>query len=52
MKKYVVITESGLSVFESDSKRTCNAYLRQALQKGSAPGFLRIVTGKEFEKGI
>ena len=52
MKKYVVITKSGTDVFQSDSKWECNAYLKQALQKGSVPGFLRIVTRKEFEKGV
>lgn len=37
-----VVTESGLDVF-SGSKPQCKAYIRQALKKGSEPGFLRIV---------
>lgn len=45
MKNYNVITESGLVVF--DGKKTdCNAYLKQALKKGSPIGFLRIVEDK------
>ena len=43
MKKYTVVTASGCSVYESDSKRKCNAYLKQALEKGSPVGFLFIV---------
>ena len=41
MDKYIVITASGLDVF-SGSMRECNAYLKQALKKGSVPGFLAI----------
>lgn len=37
-----VVTESGLDVF-SGSKPQCKTYIRQALKKGSEPGFLRIV---------
>lgn len=37
-----VVTESGLDVF-SGNKPQCKAYIRQALKKGSEPGFLRIV---------
>ena len=37
-----VVTERGLDVF-SGSKPQCKAYIRQALKKGSEPGFLRIV---------
>lgn len=49
MKKYNVITASGLVVF--DGKKThCNAYLKQALKKGSPPGFLRIVEEKRVRK--
>lgn len=44
MKKYyIVITETGLNVFESYSKRKCLAYIRQAIEKGSKPGFLSIL---------
>ena len=49
MKTYNVITESGLSVF-SGKKTHCNAYLKQALKKGSPPGFLRIVEEKKGRK--
>lgn len=49
MKKYVVITASGLPVFESDHKRPCKAYIKNALERGSKPGFLSIVEGKELE---
>lgn len=49
MKKYTVITASGFSVYESDSKRMCNVYLKQALEKGSPVGFLSIVKLKEKE---
>lgn len=45
-EKCNVITESGLIVF-SGNKTQCNAYLKQALKKGSAPGFLRIERGGE-----
>lgn len=48
MKKWEVVTASGMSVFEGN-KRECNAYLKQALKKGSEPGFLRIV---ENTKGV
>jgi hypothetical protein len=41
-KNYVVVTKSGLSVFESNSKPMCRAYIRQAVKKGSKPGFLSI----------
>ena len=46
MKKYVVVTSSGLPVYESDSKRMCNAYLKQAISKGAPAGFLSVITGK------
>lgn len=42
MKKYRVITTSGLVVYESDSKRLCNAYVKQAVAKGSPVGFLKV----------
>ena len=41
-KKYTVVTETGLDVFESNSKLMCRAYIRQAVKKGSKPGFLSI----------
>lgn len=45
-----VVTETGMVVF-SGSKPHCKGYLRQALEKGSKPGFLRIVRArKEREK--
>ena len=50
MKNYVVITENWSEVF-SGKKTECNAYLKQALKKGSPPGFLRIVLEKEYLKG-
>ncbi len=37
-----VVTDIGLQVF-AGTKPQCKAYLRQALAKGSPPGFLRIV---------
>lgn len=43
MKKFVVLTPSGLPCFESDSRRTCNAYVRQAELKGAASGSLKVV---------
>ena len=48
MKKYLVLTGYGFGApcFESDSKRECNAYLRQALKKGSEPGYLCIVKSR------
>ena len=45
-----VVTESGLDVF-SGSKPQCKAYIRQALKKGSEPGFLRIVTLNKIIRG-
>ncbi len=36
--KYKVIAKAGVVVFECDYRRTSNDYIRQALQKGSAPG--------------
>ncbi len=41
-KKYMVVTNTGLEVFESNSKLMCKAYIRQAVKKGSKPGFLSI----------
>lgn len=48
MKKYAVITATGLPVFENNSKNTCKAYIKQALAKGSKPGFLSIVESKKL----
>lgn len=48
-KKYVVATATGLIVYENDSKRMCNAYLKSALKKGSKPEFLRCLTGKDWK---
>lgn len=42
MKVWQVVTPTGMDVFEG-SKRECNAYLKQALRKGSPIGFLSIV---------
>ena len=36
-----VVTDIGVQVF-TGTKPMCKAYIRQALAKGSAPGFLRI----------
>ena len=47
MKNYIVATKNWSEVF-SGNKTDCNAYLKQALKKGSQPGFLRIVLEKEF----
>lgn len=41
--KYAVVTPTGLIVYESDQKRMCSAYIRQALRKGSVPGFLEVI---------
>lgn len=41
-KKYAVVTSTGLEVFENNSKLMCKAYIRQAIKKGSKPGFLSI----------
>lgn len=41
-KKYMIVTNTGLEVFESNSKLMCKAYIRQAVKKGSKPGFLSI----------
>ena len=49
MKMYEVVTESGLEVF-SGKKTDCNAYLRQALKKGSPSGFLRIIPARMDER--
>lgn len=43
MKKFAVLTPSGLPCFEADSRRTCNAYIRQAELKGAVPGSLKVV---------
>lgn len=51
-RMWEVVTENGTSVFEGN-KRQCNAYLKQALEKGSTPGFLsiqRVETVKEVMK--
>lgn len=42
-KFYIVLTANGLNVFESYSKKRCQAYIRQAIEKGSKPGFLWIL---------
>lgn len=54
MKKWLVITNAGagIDVFESDSKRECNAYLRQAHRKGSPVGFLAVIASKTFIKNF
>lgn len=44
---WVVITSNNFEVF-SGNKRECNGYLKQALQKGSPSGFLRIVKMSSF----
>ena len=44
-KYYIVLTAHGLNVFESYSKKKCQAYIRQAIKKGSKPGFLSILEG-------
>lgn len=41
-----VVTETGMVVF-SGSKPHCKGYLRQALEKGSRPGFLSIVRARK-----
>ena len=50
--KYVVVTQygHGIDVYESNSKRMCNAYLKQALAKGSKPGFLKCMKTSEWKK--
>lgn len=40
---FFVVTESGLLVY-TGTERQCKVYLQQALDKGSEPGFLRIVS--------
>lgn len=47
--KYQVITPSGLSVFSSDRKSVCNAYIRQAVNKGSERDFLKVIDTKIWE---
>ena len=47
--RWSVVTESGLPVYEG-SRAQCNSYLRQAIKKGSPPGFLRIVKTDDLEK--
>ncbi len=37
-----VVTEAGMPVYEG-SKTKCKEYIKQAIQKGSNPGFLKIV---------
>ena len=32
-KKFLVVTRSGLPVYDSDKKTDCSAYLRQALER-------------------
>lgn len=50
MKKWLVITNTGagIVVFESDSKRECNAYLRNAHRMGSPVGFLAVIASKTY----
>lgn len=40
-KRYIVVTSSGLEVFRGTEYR-CKQYIKQALEKGSVPGFLKI----------
>lgn len=40
---FFVITANDLLVY-TGTERQCNVYLQQALDKGSEPGFLRIVS--------
>lgn len=42
-----VITETGLLVFEGN-KAACDAYVEQAIKKGSKPGFLRVMDRLEI----
>lgn len=47
--KWLVVTPSLMVVFEADSKRLCNSYVRQAVCKGSKPGFLSIISCKDYD---
>lgn len=47
--KFCVITASGLPVFGPDTEAACQEYMVQAIKKGSAPGFLRIIPQEEVE---
>lgn len=40
--KWAVVTPTGMVVYEGD-KRSCKAYIKQALAKGSEADFLRII---------
>ena len=44
VKRYEVVTADGLSVYGPDGLVNCKRYLKQALLKGSEPGFLQIKT--------
>lgn len=50
MKKWFVTTNAGagIVVFESDSKRECNAYLKNAHRMGSPVGFLVVLSSKTY----
>ena len=45
---WYVITPTGLIVYEG-TKRECNAYLKQAKEKGSPEGFLSIIDKKKYQ---
>lgn len=48
-KQYYVITPTGLPVYGPNTKAWCIKYIKDALRKGSEPGFLSIVNGLQEE---
>ena len=49
--RWIVVTENGLSVFEG-SHAQCSNYIKQAIRKGSQPGYLHSVPAADFEKEV
>lgn len=50
MKNWLVVTNAGagIIVFESNSKRECSAYIKNAHRMGSPVGFLAVVASKSY----